>query len=144
MVLTAADIGISDPDGTNFTFTVLSVTHGQFEIFANGSWTSTATFTSADIAAGHVRFTHDGGEVAPTFSIQANDGFVASSGFTGTINFSPVNDRSGCVRGQELGAGGPARHGRRQCDPGCEPHARQHGGQSAERRVCGRSGHGCG
>ena len=92
VVLTAADIGISDPDGTNFTFTVLNVTHGQFAVFANGSWTSTTTFTSADLAAGHVRFTHDGGEIAPTFSIQANDGFDASSEFTGTINFSPVND----------------------------------------------------
>src|SRR5262249_14507078 len=85
-------IGVSDPDSTSFTFTVLDVTHGRFEIFVNGSWSITATFTSADLAAGHVRFVHDGGEIAPTFSIQANDGFDSSRVFNGTINFINVND----------------------------------------------------
>jgi VCBS repeat-containing protein len=92
VVLTAADIGISDPDSASFTFAILSVTHGRFEILAGGAWTTTTTFTSADMAAGLVRFTHDGSEGAPTFSIQANDGLDASNAFTGTINFSPVND----------------------------------------------------
>jgi VCBS repeat-containing protein len=92
VVLTATDIGVNDPDNSSFTFTVLNVTHGRFEIFTNGVWTSTATFTSTDIAAGHVRFTHDGGESAPTFSILAYDGIDASNTFAGTFDFTPVND----------------------------------------------------
>ena len=71
----AASIGVSDPDSTSFTFTVSNVSHGTFETTADGDQLGAATtFTTADLNAGHVRFLHDGGEDAPTFSIQADDG----------------------------------------------------------------------
>jgi VCBS repeat-containing protein len=91
-VLAVSDIIVSDPDSATFTFTAVNVTNGQFEILSGGSWIATSTFTSADIAAGHVRFTHDGSEGAPTFSVGANDGIASSGQFSGTINFRSVND----------------------------------------------------
>jgi hypothetical protein len=91
-----ADLGITDPDSTSFTFTVSKVTHGRFQTTTNGTdWTDATTFTSGDLAANHVRFVHDGGEAAPTFSIQADDGASSnhlSNVFTGTVDFTHVND----------------------------------------------------
>jgi hypothetical protein len=96
VVLTAANIGVTDPDSTAFTFTLSGVTHGTFQVSADGvTWSDAATFTTADLNAGHVRFVHDGGEGAPTFSIQADDGEAASnlsSVLAGTVDFSNVND----------------------------------------------------
>ena len=78
MVLTAADIGVIDPDSTSFMFKVSNVTHGTFQTTTDGvTWVDATTFTTADLAAGHVRFVHDGGEAAPAFSIQADDGEAA-------------------------------------------------------------------
>src|SRR5258707_2401180 len=44
------------------------------------------------IAASHVRFLHDGGETAPSFSIKANDGLADSNSVSGQVTFSNVND----------------------------------------------------
>ena len=75
VVLSAANIGAADLDSASFTFTVSNVTHGTFQTTADGiHWTNATAFTTAELSAGHVRFVHDGGELAPTFSIQANDG----------------------------------------------------------------------
>ncbi|MFO1148321.1 MAG: cadherin-like domain-containing protein [Alsobacter sp.] len=68
MVLAAADIGITDPDSTAFTYTVSGVTHGSFETLVGATWGAATSFTSAQLAAGGVRFVHDGSEIAPTFS----------------------------------------------------------------------------
>jgi VCBS repeat-containing protein len=96
IVLSAASIGVTDPDSASFTFTVSGVTHGSFETTVDGNkWGSVTTFTTADLNAGHVRFVHDGGEDAPTFSIQADDGAGANSLsnlFAGNVNFTNVND----------------------------------------------------
>jgi hypothetical protein len=95
VLFTAANLGIADPDSTSFTFTVSKVTHGTFQITTDGvNWTDATTFTSADLAAGHVRFMHNGGGDAPTFSIQADDGASAnhlSNVFNGSIDFTHVN-----------------------------------------------------
>jgi hypothetical protein len=96
VLFTPANLGITDPDSTSFTFTVSKVTHATFQTTANGTdWTDATTFTSADLVANHVRFVHDGGEIAPTFWIQADDGASAnhlSNVFTGSIDFTNVND----------------------------------------------------
>jgi Tol biopolymer transport system component len=95
VVLSAADIGISDPDSTSFTFTVSNVSHGSFQTLDGGIWTEATSFTSDDLANHHVRFVHDGGEDAPTFSVQADDGAAVnnlSNVFAGTVNFTNVND----------------------------------------------------
>src|SRR4029450_6205201 len=52
------------------------------------------SFTTADLAASHVRFVHDGSVTAPTFSIQANDGAALnnlSNVFAGSVLFNNVN-----------------------------------------------------
>jgi Cadherin-like/Nidogen-like/FecR protein len=96
VMLTPANLGVTDPDSKTFTFTVSDVTHGTFQTTTNGEdWTDATTFTSADLAANHVRFVHDGGEAAPTFSIQADDGASSnhlSNVLTGSVDFTHVND----------------------------------------------------
>ncbi|MEA2940674.1 MAG: hypothetical protein QOD09_1203 [Bradyrhizobium sp.] len=96
VVLGAANIGVADPDSTSFTFTVTNLSHGTFQITSNGNdWASATTFTTAELNAGHVRFAHDGGEVAPAFSIQASDGAAInnqSNVLAANVGFSPIND----------------------------------------------------
>ncbi|HZC98522.1 MAG TPA: cadherin-like domain-containing protein, partial [Bradyrhizobium sp.] len=95
VALSAANIGITDPDDSSFTFKVTNVAHGQFQVLDGGIWKNTATFTSAELAGGAIRFIHDGGEFAPTFSIQADDGHAVnhrSNVLAGTVNFTHVND----------------------------------------------------
>ncbi|NVN87778.1 MAG: FecR domain-containing protein [Rhodopseudomonas sp.] len=96
VVLASSDFSVTDPDSTSFTFTVSNVTHGKFQVSTDGvNWSDATTFTSADLDAGHVHFVHDGGEVAPTFSVQVDDG--ASVNHLGnlidaTVDFTKVND----------------------------------------------------
>ena len=95
VLITPANVGVSDPDSASFTFTVSNVTHGSFQTTTDGvTWTNATTFTTADLAASHVRFVHDGSVTAPTFSIQANDGAALnnlSNVFVGTVSFNNVN-----------------------------------------------------
>jgi hypothetical protein len=95
VVLSAANIDVSDPDSSSFRFTVSGVTHGRFEVFDGESWTNATSFTSADLAAGRVRFVHDGSEAAPGFSIQADDGAAADhlgNVLPGSVAFAHTND----------------------------------------------------
>ncbi|MBO4225994.1 cadherin-like domain-containing protein [Bradyrhizobium neotropicale] len=92
VVLTPANINVTDLDDSSFTFTVTNVTHGKFQVWGGEGWIDTASFTSADLAAGHVRFVHDGCEAAPTFAIQASDGELLSNVKAGSIAFTNVND----------------------------------------------------
>ena len=96
VLLTPASVGVADPDNSSFTFSVTNVTHGSFQTSTDGvNWTNVTSFTTADLAGNHVRFVHDGGEAAPTFSIQANDGSAVnnlSSIFVGNVTFTNVND----------------------------------------------------
>ena len=95
VLITPANIGVSDPDSSSFAFTVSNVTHGSFQTTTDGvTWTNATSFTTADLAASHVRFVHDGSLTAPTFSIQANDGAALnnlSNVFVGTVSFNNVN-----------------------------------------------------
>ena len=95
VVLSAANIGVSDSDSSSFTFTVSGVTHGTFEVFNGESWAIATSFTSSDLAAGRVRFVHDGSEVAPSFFIQADDSASTdhqSTVLPGSLEFVNVND----------------------------------------------------
>lgn len=95
-VLRACDIGLSDADSGDFTFTATSVRHGKFQVTANGTtWHDAASFTSAQLAAGFVRFVHDGSERDASFAISANDGSSEnniSNVFRATIEIVHVND----------------------------------------------------
>ena len=69
-VLSNGDLDVTDPDSTSFFYSVQNVTGGQFEVLnGDDDWVSAPTggFTDAQIAAGGVRFVHDGGEAAPDF-----------------------------------------------------------------------------
>ena len=93
VLVTPASIGVIDPDSSSFTFTASNVSHGTFQTTTDGvTWVDTTTFTSADVSAGHVRFAQDGSLVAPTFSIQADDGSAVnnlSNVFVGSVGLAP-------------------------------------------------------
>jgi len=95
VLITPANIGVADPDSSSFAFTVTNVTHGTFQTTADGgTWVNATTFTSTDLTANHVRFVHDGGVAAPTFSIQADDGAAInnlSNILVGSVLFNNVN-----------------------------------------------------
>src|SRR5206468_2887983 len=85
--------------------------HGKFQTTSDGSiWADATAFTSAELGAGHVRFVHDGGEGAPTFSIQADDGAGGlSSVVAGGVTFTNINDApvfSGASAGSAFAAKG--------------------------------------
>ena len=114
-VLAVSNVAVADPDSASFTFTVSNVTHGKFQTSADGSnWVDATAFTTAGLSAGHVRFVHDGGEAAPTFSIRADDGEASnhlSATVAGTVNFTNVNDPpavSSAVTGGGAEGSGPA------------------------------------
>ncbi|MEZ6057924.1 MAG: tandem-95 repeat protein [Planctomycetaceae bacterium] len=90
--ITSSDISGNDVDGDPLTYTVATVTGGQFED-PNNPGTPITSFTDADIAAGDVVFVHDGSETVPSWDLSVNDGTVtvgpqAASGVT----LNPVND----------------------------------------------------
>lgn len=94
ILVAPADIALTDPDDSSFTFTVTNVAHGTFQTSTDGIvWAAGTQFTTADLNAHHVRFVHDGGEAAPTFSIQANDGIGVSNVLDGSVTFTNVNDK---------------------------------------------------
>src|SRR5262249_28815746 len=93
--ITPASIGVTDPDSASFALTVSNGTPGAFPTTTDGgTWTNASSLTTADLAASHVRFVHDGSVTAPTFSIQANDGAALnnlSNVFAGSVSFNSVN-----------------------------------------------------
>jgi len=96
VVLSAANIAVSDPDNTNFTFTVTAVSHGKFQGTSDGvNWFDITAFTTADLNNGHVQFVHDGSESTAAFSIRADDGEVLnhqSDAVAGIVDFQNIND----------------------------------------------------
>jgi VCBS repeat-containing protein len=93
VVLTAASgFAATDEDTTNLTFQTYYTSHGRFEVYAGGAWTTATTFSTLDIANGAVRFVHDGGENAPAFVILATDGIASSIGVWANVVFTNVND----------------------------------------------------
>lgn len=92
-VLSSSDFHITDPDSSSFFFTVTNLTGGQFEVLTEGHWVAAPTggFTVDDIAAGNVRFVHDGGNAAPTFTVWASDFTDAGPAISPTVDFTVVN-----------------------------------------------------
>lgn len=93
-VLASGDFHITDPDSSSFFFSVANVTGGQFQVFNGETWVSAPTggFTVSDIAAGNVRFVHDGGNDAPTFTVWASDFTDAGPAKSPTVVFNNAND----------------------------------------------------
>lgn len=84
-------ISVNDAYTSSFTFTLSNVTHGVFQTSTDGfNWHDATSFTTDQINLSHVRFVPDGSEIAPTFSIQADDHATSnnlSSVVTGSVGF---------------------------------------------------------
>jgi len=91
VTLSGANFGITDPDDTDFTYTVSGVAGGYFQL-SSAAGTPITSFTSASLSGGLVQFVDNGDEVAPSFSVTVNDGDIDSNTLAATINYTPVND----------------------------------------------------
>ncbi|MFO1148314.1 MAG: Ig-like domain-containing protein [Alsobacter sp.] len=94
VVLAAADIGITDPDSTAFTYTVsgTSRTAPSRPSSRLATWGAATKASPQRSSPPAVRFVHDGSEIAPTFSLTANDGTADSNTLAATVTFSNTND----------------------------------------------------
>ena len=95
VVLTLFNFLVTDPDDGRFTFHVSDVEHGVFKVWNGECWTEASSFTTADLRAGRVTFTHDGGEVPPSYKVVADDGHLtnhSSNAVDSAVIFIPVND----------------------------------------------------
>jgi len=83
LTLSSSNIAAHDDDGDPITFTVSSVANGSFSL---------TSFTPAQIDNNEVTFTHNGGEVAPSFDVLATANSEDSTLQNATINYTPIND----------------------------------------------------
>ncbi|TKB11846.1 cadherin-like domain-containing protein [Desulforhopalus sp. IMCC35007] len=96
VVLTTTDLSATDSDNNDATliFTVSGVTGGHFEFVSNPDVTINS-FNQGAITGGLVRFIHDGGETAPSYSVSVSDGDlydVDGPELVDPVNFTNVND----------------------------------------------------
>jgi hypothetical protein len=93
VVLGSGNLNTTDPDNTpaQLTYTASGVTNGRFELVA-APGVAITSFTQAQINSGAVQFAHNGGEVAPSYSVTVNDGALTSASSAGAVTFTNVND----------------------------------------------------
>ncbi|TQV83304.1 cadherin-like domain-containing protein [Denitrobaculum tricleocarpae] len=93
VVLDASNLRATDTesDDAGLIFTVSNIQHGQFELVA-APGVAVTSFSQAQIAAGAVKFVHDGGEVQPSYSVSVSDGEDSTAPAAAGITFLPVND----------------------------------------------------
>ncbi|GAA4652839.1 VCBS domain-containing protein [Kistimonas scapharcae] len=95
VVLTADNLSATDldHDDSGLTFVVSNVQNGAFSgtgVTDNGD--GTFSFTQQQLLDGEVSFTHDGGEVQPSYSVTVTDGVAVTASAPATINFTNVNE----------------------------------------------------
>ena len=91
VTLSGANFGITDPDDSDFTYTVSAVSGGHFQLTTDVG-TPITSFTSAQLAANQVQFVDDGNESAPSFSVTVNDGDADSNTLAASVTYTPAND----------------------------------------------------
>ena len=93
VTITPANLSATDVDNNDPTlrFQVTNVTGGDFEFGANAG-IRINTFTQDEVAAGDIRFVHDGNESAPSFDVSVDDGTDRSVRQAANISFRNVND----------------------------------------------------
>ena len=91
-VLTASDLGFTDADDDEVTFTVSAASNGQVFV----GTTAVTSFTSSQLAAGQVSFVHNGGETTTaSFAVSVEDGNEDGStppASTFNLTVTPAND----------------------------------------------------
>jgi len=92
VVLAATNLSATDADTDDptLTFTVSSVTNGQFEFV--GTAGVITSFTQAELTTPGVQFVHNGSELAPSYFVSVNDGTQTVGPVAATINFTNVDD----------------------------------------------------
>ena len=91
VTLSGANFGITDPDNASFTYTVSAVTGGYFQL-SSAPDAPITTFTGANLTSGLVQFVDDGNQVAPSFSVTANDGSLDSNTLAASISYTGLNN----------------------------------------------------
>jgi hypothetical protein len=89
LTLSPANFNAVDVDSpaASLVYTMSNVTGGRFERLA-APGAPVASFTQAEIAAGQVRFVHDGGVAAPGYDLQLSDGSLTIGPFAGNVIFN--------------------------------------------------------
>ncbi|MDI1229056.1 MAG: cadherin-like domain-containing protein [bacterium] len=94
-VITTANLRATDPDSasSSLVYTVTTApTNGRLENTANAGVAITS-FTQDDLAAGRVRFVHNGAEASTAgFGFSLSDGQATLGNNTFNLNVTPVND----------------------------------------------------
>lgn len=108
VVLNSSDIHVSDPDSTAFTFNVSNVHGGEFQVTTDGiHWCAATSFTSAELADGHVRFLADHSGDTPTFNIvPTDDSGLSGQSFSGSAHLESVTHLENADVSIDLSAGG--------------------------------------
>jgi hypothetical protein len=83
--LSATDV---DNDPASLIFTIGNLQNGEFRV--NGAVAN--SFTQAQLAAGQVRFIHNGGEAAPAYNVSVGDGKSNTTSSAVVPAFTNVND----------------------------------------------------
>ncbi len=109
VLLGAGSLIGNDPDTLpgSLTYTVSAVSQGYFATVSTPG-TALTSFTQAQLNAGQIAFHHDGGELAPAYSLVLSDGALNSPLSNATISFTNVNDAPtvGSFNDQSITAGG--------------------------------------
>jgi parallel beta-helix repeat protein len=91
VTLAPANFNVGDPDNNAFTFTLSGQSGGIFQL-SSAPGVAITSFTTAQLSAGLVQFVDDGDQLAPAFSVTANDGAANSNTLAATITFIGAND----------------------------------------------------
>ncbi|MES9998399.1 MAG: Ig-like domain-containing protein, partial [Candidatus Thiodiazotropha lotti] len=91
VTLSGTNFSVTDPEENSFTYTVSSLSGGYFQLSSNPG-VSITSFTTANLNGSLVQFVDDDNEVAPSFSVSANDGFNDSNTLAASVTYTPVND----------------------------------------------------
>lgn len=93
VTLTTSHLDAADADSATLTFNVGVLNRGEFRNTTTG--TAVTSFTRAQIVAGVITFTHDGGNAPPSGTITVTDGSLTTSPTTISFSFTAVNDPPG-------------------------------------------------
>lgn len=93
IVLGSGELAGTDADHADsaIRYTVSGLSNGYFAL-ASAPTTPVTQFTQADVAGGLVRFVHNGGEAAPTYTLTLSDGTLSSPASVANISFTNIND----------------------------------------------------